>query len=119
MSLVLKAEFTLGQLIAFRIISGNVTSPLLQLSTLYQGFQAVQLSMERLSDIIDQPPELKNELDLNQIALPPISGDVSFRNVSFRFANSGLINSMMCLSTYLLGVLWALLGKAVVVKAHL
>ena len=54
MWLVLKGEFTLGQLIAFRIISSNVTGPLLQLAGLYQGFQGVQLSMERLSDIIDQ-----------------------------------------------------------------
>ena len=38
---------TLGQLIAFRIIAGNVTGPLLQLAGLYQGFQKVQLSMER------------------------------------------------------------------------
>ena len=49
---VLKGNLTLGQLIAFRIISGNVTGPLLQLSTLWQGFQGVQLSMERLGDII-------------------------------------------------------------------
>ena len=45
--------------------------------------------MERLSEIIDQQPELKNDIDLNQIALPPITGNVSFRNVSFRFAGSG------------------------------
>ena len=44
MWLVLKGEFTLGQLIAFRIISGNVTGPLLQLAGLYQGFQGVQLN---------------------------------------------------------------------------
>ena len=48
MSLVIEGSFTLGQLIAFRIIAGNVTSPLLQLAGLYQGFQSVQLSMERL-----------------------------------------------------------------------
>ena len=41
------------------IISSNVTG-LLQLAGLYQGFQGVQLSMERLSDIIDQNPELNN-----------------------------------------------------------
>ena len=38
MWLVLEGDLTLGMLIAFRIISGNVTGPLLQLSTLYQGF---------------------------------------------------------------------------------
>ena len=47
--LVLQGELSLGQLIAFRIISGMVINPLLQLAGLYQGFQSVQLSMERLS----------------------------------------------------------------------
>ena len=89
MSLVLKGEFSLGQLIAFRIISGNVTGPLLQLAGLYQGFQGVQLSMERLSDIVDQSPELQSTIETSQITLPPIVGHVEFQNVSFRFGKSG------------------------------
>lgn len=88
MTLVLKGEFTLGQLIAFRIISGNVTGPLLQLAGLYQGFQGVQLSMERLSDIIDQPSEIQDSVS-GQIALPPISGAIRFENINFRFGSSG------------------------------
>ena len=36
---ILNGNLTLGQLIAFRIISGNVTGPLLQLSSLWQGFK--------------------------------------------------------------------------------
>ena len=89
MWLVLKGEFTLGQLIAFRIISGNVTGPLLQLAGLYQGFQGVQLSMERLSDIIDQNPELQNANEIGQISLPAIQGNVRFENINFRFGTSG------------------------------
>ncbi len=89
MWLVLKGEFTLGQLIAFRIIAGNVTGPLLQLAGLYQGFQGVQLSMERLSDIIDQNPELQNSSEIGQISLPAIKGDVRFENVNFRFGITG------------------------------
>ena len=89
MFLVLQGEFTLGQLIAFRIISGNVTGPLLQLAGLYQGFQGVQLSMERLSDIIDQNPELNNSDELGQIALPSITGNVRFEDIQFRFGSSG------------------------------
>ena len=89
MWLVLKGEFTLGQLIAFRIISGNVTGPLLQLAGLYQGFQGVQLSMERLSDIIDQNPEINNPEELGQIALPSVAGNVRFESVYFRFGSSG------------------------------
>ena len=86
MSLVLKGELTLGMLIAFRIIASNVTSPLLQLSGLYQGFQKVQLSMERLSDILDQKPELDiAEGSRNQISLPPVKGALRFENVDFGF----------------------------------
>ena len=88
MWLVLQGDFTLGMLIAFRIISGNVTGPLLQLSSLYQGYQQVQLSMERLSDIIDQNPELAGA-DIEQIALPPIQGAVRFEDVKFRFGTKG------------------------------
>ena len=89
MFLVLKGELTLGMLIAFRIISGNVTGPLLQLSVLYQGFQAVQLSMERLADIIDQNPELSNPDEFGQIPMPPVEGAIRYENVSFRFGTSG------------------------------
>ena len=89
MWMVLQGNFTLGQLIAFRIIAGNVTGPLLQLSGLYQGFQAVQLSMERLSDILDQNPELGRVEDLGQIAMPPIQGSVRFEDVFFRFSGNG------------------------------
>ena len=88
MWLVLEGELSLGMLIAFRIISGNVTGPLLQLSGLYQGFQKVQVSMERLSDIIDQNPELAREEDINQIVMPPISGDIRFEDVKFRFTQN-------------------------------
>ena len=63
MWLVLKAEFTLGQLIAFRIIASKVTGPILQLAGLYQGLQGVQLSMERLSDIVDQAQSLRTPTD--------------------------------------------------------
>ena len=89
MWLVLKGELTLGMLIAFRIISGNVTSPLLQLSGLYQGYQGVQLSIERLSDIVDQNPEYSSDVDLNQISLPTVQGKIEFQDVCFRFAKTG------------------------------
>lgn len=89
MSLVIEGNFTLGQLIAFRIIAGNVTGPLLQLASLYQGFQKVQLSMERLGDIVDQNPELNSASDSEQISLPPIQGDIRFEDIDFRFGKQG------------------------------
>lgn len=89
MYLVLQGELTLGMLIAFRIISGNVTGPLTQLSGLYQGFQKVQISMERVADIVDQNPELSKADELSQIPLPTIKGNIRFENVNFRFGERG------------------------------
>ena len=46
--LVVKNELTLGQLIAFRIISGYVTQPMLRLSGSWQQFQEMSLSLQRI-----------------------------------------------------------------------
>jgi ATP-binding cassette subfamily B protein len=86
--LVLDQQLTLGQLIAFRIISGYVTGPLLRLAQIWQNFQQTALSLERLSDIVDTPQEA-DETDRNNISLPPVTGTVKYENVSFRFAASG------------------------------
>jgi ATP-binding cassette subfamily B protein len=86
--LVLDGKLTLGQLIAFRIISGYVTGPLLRLAQLWQNFQATALSLERLSDIVDSPQEA-DEIDRGNIPLPTVEGRVKYENVSFRFATSG------------------------------
>jgi subfamily B ATP-binding cassette protein HlyB/CyaB len=85
--LVLKQELTLGELIAFRIISSYVTTPILRLAQIWQNFQETGLSLERLSDIVDTPQEA--ELDRNNISLPTVNGAVKYENVSFRFAASG------------------------------
>ena len=94
MWLVLKGDLTLGMLIAFRIISGNVTGPLLQLSSLYQGFQKVQVSMERLSDILDQNPELAREDDKDQIVMPPIKAIFALRTCVLDLALKDHIKSI-------------------------
>lgn len=86
--LVVDGNLSLGQLIAFRIISGYVTGPILRLSNLWQGFQQVGISMERLSDIVDQVPEGgKHEAD--KLSLPPIQGDIIFEDLKFRFGKKG------------------------------
>lgn len=86
--LVLDGQLTLGQLIAFRIISGYVTSPLLRLAQLWQNFQETALSLERLSDIVDSPQEA-DEADRLNIPMPAIKGEVEYENLSFRFGTSG------------------------------
>ncbi|GAC1491541.1 MAG: hypothetical protein NVS2B14_03940 [Chamaesiphon sp.] len=84
--LVLKGQLTLGQLIAFRIIAGYTTSPLLRLIQLWQNFQETALSLERLSDILDNPQEA--ELTGRNIPMPDLVGAVKYDAVEFRFTNN-------------------------------
>ena len=87
-SLVLKGEMSLGQLIAFRIISGYVTQPMLRLSSIWQNIQELKVSFERLADVVDTPEE-SDEADKGKIPLPPIEGEVRFNDVCFSFTASG------------------------------
>jgi ATP-binding cassette, subfamily B, bacterial HlyB/CyaB len=82
--LVIKGELTLGQLIAFRIITGYVTTPLMRLAQSWQNFQEVALSVERLGDVIDSPPEQRPE-DASNIPMPSIVGKVEFDSIKFSY----------------------------------
>ena len=46
---------TVGGLIAFNMISTQVVAPILRLSQLWQDFQQMQISVERLGDILNRP----------------------------------------------------------------
>ncbi|QCS48016.1 type I secretion system permease/ATPase (plasmid) [Picosynechococcus sp. PCC 11901] len=91
-SLVLQGPevLTLGQLIAFRIIAGYVTSPILRLTQLWQNFQDTSISLERLADIVDHPQE--GEADRENMPMPQIKGAVTYENISFRFKKHGPLN---------------------------
>ncbi|PSB16396.1 hypothetical protein C7B76_11745 [filamentous cyanobacterium CCP2] len=86
--LVLEGELTLGGLIAFRILTGYVTGPLLRLSRLWQRFQETSLSMELLADIVDFPAEETSTT--TPLQLPKITGNVQYRDVSFGFKEGQL-----------------------------
>ena len=86
--LVLSNDMTLGQLIAFRIISGNVTGSLLRFVSVWQSFQEVSMSIDMLKDVVDTPTETSDE-DRSNIPLPAIQGHVKYEEVSFRFLESG------------------------------
>jgi ATP-binding cassette subfamily B protein len=93
--LVLDGYLSLGQLIAFRIISGYVTQPVLRLSSIWQNIQELKISFERLSDVIDTPQE-SDETDKEKIPLSEIKGDVRFEEISFGFSKTGpkIINEL-------------------------
>ena len=79
---VIDGELTVGELVAFNMIAGQVAQPVLRLSQLWQDFQQVQVSVERLGDILNHPPE---PTPATRAQLPPPRGKVEFRNVSFRY----------------------------------
>jgi subfamily B ATP-binding cassette protein HlyB/CyaB len=86
-ALVLQGELSLGELIAFRIIAGYVTGPLLRMTSIWQTVQETALSLERLSDVIDHPQEAPED-NANRIIMPPIIGDIEFQNINFRYKPS-------------------------------
>ena len=86
--LVIDGQLSVGGLIAFRIIAGNVTGSLLRFVSVWQSFQEVGMSIERLRDVLDTEAEVDEE-DRNNIDMPPINGNVKFEETSFRFTQSG------------------------------
>lgn len=79
---VINATLSVGGLIAFNMISGQVVQPILRISQLWQDFQQVQVSVERLGDIVDVSPEFTRK---QQGELPAIKGNIHFENVSFAY----------------------------------
>jgi ATP-binding cassette, subfamily B, bacterial HlyB/CyaB len=86
-ALVLQGELSLGELIAFRIIAGYVTGPLLRMTSIWQTVQETALSLERLSDVIDHPQEAPED-NASRIIMPPIHGQIDFQNINFRYKPS-------------------------------
>jgi subfamily B ATP-binding cassette protein HlyB/CyaB len=84
---VMNGSMTLGGLIAFRIIAGYVTGPLLRMTSIWQSVQETALSLERLSDVIDHPQEAPAD-NARRLIMPPIQGDIRFENIHFRYNNS-------------------------------
>jgi ATP-binding cassette subfamily B protein len=80
--LVIKQELTIGQLVAFQMLSGRVTGPLLRLIQLWQTLQEVLLAVDRIGDILNTPPEAEPGTGL---VLPPLRGQVCFDQVFFRY----------------------------------
>ncbi|HET7909773.1 MAG TPA: type I secretion system permease/ATPase [Nitrospira sp.] len=84
---VIEAELTIGQLIAFNMLSAQVTGPLLRLVNLWQEFQQVGISVQRLGDVLNTQPEPSH--NPNRTTLPHIAGHVVFDEVTFRYRPDG------------------------------
>lgn len=81
--LVLSGELTVGQLIAFNMLSGRVIAPVQRLAQLWQELTSVRVSLRRLADITDAPVEIAPRIGSTR--LPEIEGRIRFERVSFRY----------------------------------
>lgn len=79
---VIEGAMSVGELVAFNMIASQVVAPILRLSQLWQDFQQVQVSVARLGDILNTPPE---PVPQNVLTLPPPRGAIEFRNVTMRY----------------------------------
>ncbi|KOP28178.1 ABC transporter ATP-binding protein [Hapalosiphon sp. MRB220] len=83
-SLVINQELTIGQLVAFNMLVGNVISPFQRLSLLWNQLQEVVISTERINDVLEAEPEE----DLQHKPRKPLGslrGHIRFQNVTFRY----------------------------------
>lgn len=83
---VIAGELSVGSLIAFNMLMGQVTAPILRLSQLWQDFQQVRVSVERLGDVMNAPVESRA---MAQASLPPARGGIQLRNIVFRYQQGG------------------------------
>ena len=81
---VIAGRLSVGELIAFNMLSGQVAAPILRLAQLWQDFQQFRISMERLGDVINTPTEYQS--DRNLPAPPMLKGQITFENVVFRYS---------------------------------
>jgi ATP-binding cassette, subfamily B, bacterial HlyB/CyaB len=80
---VIAGDLTVGSLVAFNMLAGRVASPILRLSQLWQDFQQVRISVDRLGDVLNAPAE--PEHNPSRASLPAIRGEVTFDKVRFRY----------------------------------
>jgi subfamily B ATP-binding cassette protein HlyB/CyaB len=84
--LVIGGELSVGQLIAFNMLAGRVAAPVLRLAQLWQEFQQVRVSVDRLGDVLNTATEVFGG---TSSMLKTVGGRVLFDHVTFRYSASG------------------------------
>jgi len=70
-------------LIAFNMLAGRVSGPILRLVQLWQDFQQAGLSVRRLGDILNTPTE--PGYNPGRASLPSLQGAINFEGITFRY----------------------------------
>ena len=79
---VINGDLTVGELVAFNMLAAQVASPVLRLAQLWQDFQQVRVSVDRIGDILNVNPEISGS---GRSTLPRLAGGIRFEHVSFRY----------------------------------
>ena len=83
---VMQGTISIGELMAFMTLLGNVTAPINKIVGLWNNIQQVLISMDRLGDIFAIPPEYSLKLsDSKGLVFKESRGDIVFDNVFFRY----------------------------------
>ena len=85
--LVIDGDLTVGELVAFNLLAGRVSAPVLRLAQTWQDFHQARLSVARLGDILNTPAE--PAYNPGRTTLPAIRGDIAFEHVTFRYRIDG------------------------------
>ena len=85
--LVIDGALSIGELVAFNIMAGRVSAPVLRLAQIWQDFHQARLSVARLGDILNTTPE--PTYNPGQTALPAVRGEVAFEHATFRYRIDG------------------------------
>ncbi|GAB3625469.1 Toxin RTX-I translocation ATP-binding protein [Pandoraea terrae] len=83
--LVIEAELSVGQLIAFNMLAGHVATPVMRLAQMWTDFQQTGISVQRLGDILNTRTEIAGA----KSALPAIRGAIRFEGTTFRYRPDG------------------------------
>lgn len=85
-----KGTFTVGQLIAFYMLSDRLIQPLMSLVLTVNGWQSFRLAKAKLSELM--PPAERTQLPWGTAppgpAAPVLDGDICFDQVHFRYPSS-------------------------------
>ncbi len=80
---VAQGALTLGTLVAFLTYVSRFFAPIQELSQLYTTMQAAMAGGERVINLLDTEPAVRDALDA--VPMPPIQGRVELRGVSFAY----------------------------------
>jgi subfamily B ATP-binding cassette protein HlyB/CyaB len=81
--LVIAGDLTVGELVAFNMLSSRVSAPVLRLAQMWQDFHQARLSVARLGDILNTRPEPSTSP--TRAPLPALRGRIEFEHVHFRY----------------------------------